>query len=143
MTQQPYDLERFVQAQAGAYADATVELEAGKKTGHWMWFIFPQLAALGRSSTARYYGLTDLQHAREYWAHPLLGVRLEACCGLLLDLPSCTARDVFGSPDDLKLRSCMTLFEAAAAQTPIFTRVLDRFYQGERDTLTLAYLNLD
>ena len=136
-----YDLQRFIQAQAGAYPNVVAELKAGKKTSHWMWFIFPQLAALGRSSTARFYGLSDLQHAREYWAHPLLGVRLEACCGLLLDIPSATAHEILGSPDDLKLRPSMTLFEAAAAQTPIFSRVLERFYQGERDELTLRHLN--
>jgi uncharacterized protein (DUF1810 family) len=141
MNHPSYDLERFLQAQAGVYPDVVAELKAGKKASHWMWFIFPQLAVLGRSDTARFYGLTDLEHAREYWAHPMLGVRLEACCCLLLDIPSGTVHDIFGSPDDLKLRSCMTLFEAAAPQTPIFARVLERFYQGKRDELTLGHLN--
>lgn len=102
---------------------------------------FSPVSNLGsQRHTARYYGLANLEHAREYWAHPLLGVRMEACCGLLLDLPSATAHDIFGSPDDLKLRSCVTLFEVAAPQTPIFAGVLDRFYEGQRDALTLRHL---
>jgi len=141
MNHPAYDLERFILAQAEVYPDVITELKAGKKASHWMWFIFPQLAVLGRSEKARFFGLMDLEHAREYWAHPTLGVRLEACCGLLLDMPSGTANQIFGSPDDLKLRSCMTLFEAAAPQTPIFARVLERFYQGKRDELTLRHLN--
>jgi uncharacterized protein (DUF1810 family) len=144
VNQHTYDLERFIQAQADVYQDVIAELKAGKKASHWMWFIFPQLAALGRSDTARFYGLTDLQHARDYWAHPVLGVRLEVCCALLLDdMPSGTAHEIFGSPDDLKLRSCMTLFEVAAPQTPIFVGVLERFYQGKRDELTLRHLSSD
>jgi len=141
MNPHAYDLDRFVQAQANVYRYVVAELRAGRKTSHWMWFIFPQLAALGRSNTARYYGMTDLQHAREYWAHPLLGVRLEACCGLLLDISLGTAHEILGSPDDLKLRSSMTLFEVAAAQTPIFANVLERFYEGTRDARTLELLN--
>ena len=109
----PFDLERFVAAQAPVFDDVLAELRRGHKTSHWMWFVFPQLASLGRSAMARHYGLVSLDEARAYAAHPLLGPRLVTCCKTLLALPQVDAHRVFGAPDDLKLRSCLTLFERA------------------------------
>ncbi|RYF34632.1 MAG: DUF1810 family protein [Comamonadaceae bacterium] len=110
MDADPFKLQRFVDAQAGVYPAVCAELAAGRKTSHWMWFIFPQLAALGRSETARFYGLADAAHARAYWTHPTLGARLDECSRLVLAIDGRSAHDIFGSPDDLKLCSSMTLF---------------------------------
>jgi uncharacterized protein (DUF1810 family) len=138
---EPNDLERFVQAQAPLIDTVRAELTAGRKRSHWMWFVFPQLRGLGRSDTARHYGLADLEHARAYWRHPLLGPRLAECLGLLLALPAGRSmHDVFGSPDDLKLRSCLTLFEAAAPDEPSFALALERWFGGQRDPLTHALI---
>jgi uncharacterized protein (DUF1810 family) len=134
----PFDLQRFVDAQAGVWADVQAELAAGAKRSHWMWFVFPQLASLGRSATARHYGLASVDEARAYWAHPLLGPRLRACCEQLMALHGRSLHQVFGSPDDLKLRSCMTLFERAVPGEPLFAQVLERYCAGQRDPLTLA-----
>lgn len=136
------DLDRFVAAQAPVFDDVLAELAAGAKRTHWMWFVFPQLASLGRSATARHFGLADLAHARAYWRHPLLGPRLRRCCALLDALPpAATARLVFGPVDAVKLRSCLTLFERAAPEEPLFARLLQRWYGGERDPLTLQSLD--
>lgn len=140
MTSTQFDLSRFVDAQAGVYPEVVAQLRAGLKSSHWMWFIFPQLAALGRSSTARFYGLTDARHAATYWTHPGLGPRLKECSALVAANRTRTAHQIFGSPDDLKLCSCMTLFEAAVPDETVFGEVLDRFYAGFRDELTLARL---
>lgn len=134
-------LDRFLDAQGKDFAAACAELAAGRKRTHWMWFIFPQLRALGRSSTARHFGLEDLAEAVAYWQHPILGERLRYSTTLVLDIEGKTALEIFGSPDDLKLRSCMTLFEVAAPQEPAFGRVLDRYYGGGRDALTLNLLD--
>jgi uncharacterized protein (DUF1810 family) len=133
-------LERFVAAQAPVYADVLRELGAGRKTSHWMWFVFPQLKALGRSATAKHYGLADRDEAAGYWRHALLGPRLVECSRLVLAVEGRSAHDVFGSPDDLKLRSCMTLFDAVVPEEPAFRAVLDRFYGGVADEATLALL---
>ncbi|HEX6244334.1 MAG TPA: DUF1810 domain-containing protein, partial [Polyangiales bacterium] len=136
-----FDLLRFVDAQARVYASVTAELAAGLKTSHWMWFVFPQLKGLGRSSTALHYGIGSFDEARAYWGHPLLGARLKQCGELLLALPAQrTAQQVFGSIDALKLKSCLTLFERAAPDEPLFAALLQRFYGGERDAATLALL---
>ena len=140
MDADPFKLQRFVDAQAGVYPAVCAELAAGRKTSHWRWFIFPQLAALVRSGTARFYGLADAAHARAYRAHPTLGARLEECSRLVLAVEGRSAHDIFGSPDDLKLCSCMTLFEAAVPETAVFDDVLDRFYRGSRDPQTLHLL---
>ena len=140
MNPDPFDLQRFVDAQEAVYPSVRAELAAGRKTSHWMWFIFPQLAALGRSGTARFYGLLDASHARAYWTHPTLGARLAECSRLVLAVEGRSAQDIFGSPDDLKLCSCMTLFEAAVPEAPVFGEVLDRFYGGARDSQTEALL---
>jgi uncharacterized protein (DUF1810 family) len=105
-----------------------------------MWFMFPQLRSLGRSGTARHYGIASLEEARAYWQHPVLGPRLRHCTALVLAVPGRTAHEIFGSPDDLKFRSCCTLFEAAAPEEPVFAQALQRFYGGERDALTLQAL---
>lgn len=136
-----HDLERFVQAQAPVYDTVVEELRAGAKRTHWMWFVFPQLAALGRSATARYYGIADLAQAGAYLRHPVLGPRLVHCARLVLALEGRSASQVFGFPDELKLRSCMTLFESVAHSDPVFGQVLDRLYGGERDSATLRLLN--
>lgn len=135
------DLDRFVAAQAPVWDEVLAELRAGAKTSHWMWFVFPQLACLGRSGTARHFGIADLAHARAYLRHGLLGPRLRQCCALLDALPAATsALQVFGAVDTLKLCSCLTLFEQADPGEPLFGRLLDRWYGGRRDTLTLQAL---
>jgi uncharacterized protein (DUF1810 family) len=136
----PFDLQRFVDAQQGAYAHVTAELAAGAKTSHWMWFIFPQLRGLGRSSTARHYGIASLAEAQAYARHPLLGARLRECCTLLTRVRGRSALQIFGSIDALKLRSCLTLFERAAPDEPLFAELLRTYYGSERDAATLQLL---
>ena len=135
-----FDLDRFVQAQAPAWDTVRAELRAGAKRTHWMWFVFPQLEQLGRSATARFYGLQGAAEARAYWRHPRLGPRLREAAALVLAVRGRSVHDIFGSPDDLKLRSCMTLFEAVAPEEPVFAQVLERCCGGERDRLTLQAL---
>jgi uncharacterized protein (DUF1810 family) len=137
---EPPDLSRFVAAQTPVIADALAELRAGRKRSHWMWFVFPQLRALGRSPTALRYGLADLAEARAYLAHPLLGPRLVECTRAVLGVEGRTAHDILGSPDDLKFRSCMTLFAAADPAEPLFVQALTRFFEGQPDPLTLELL---
>lgn len=134
------DLERFVLAQDGTYDRALAELRAGRKTGHWMWWVFPQVAGLGLSPTSQSYAIADLAEARAYLAHDLLGPRLRECCRALLDLADVSARQVLGEVDAIKLRSSMTLFAQADPDEPLFTDVLDRFYDGEQDERTVALL---
>jgi uncharacterized protein (DUF1810 family) len=132
-------LERFVTAQDGIYDQALSELRAGRKTSHWMWFVFPQIAGLGRSPTAQHYAIADLAEARAYLAHPVLGPRLVEASQALLDLGTSDAPGVLGGIDALKLRSSMTLF-AHAGGHPVFRAVLDRFYGGEDDEETVRRL---
>jgi uncharacterized protein (DUF1810 family) len=132
-------LDRFVQAQDGVYDDALAELTAGRKRTHWMWFIFPQIAGLGSSATAQRYAIRSLDEARAYLAHPVLGPRLRECAQALLSVPGRSAREILGHPDDLKLRSSMTLFARAADDPAPFEAVLDRYYDGP-DPLTLTLL---
>ena len=130
------DLQRFVEAQERVYGDALAELRAGRKTSHWMWFVFPQLAGLGRSSTAQHYAIRDLAQARDYLLHPALGPRLRECAEVLLGLESSDAIAIFGSVDAMKLRSSMTLFGQLEEQP--FAAVLDRFFNGpDKSTLDL------
>jgi uncharacterized protein (DUF1810 family) len=135
-----FDLERFVTAQRPVYAQVCKELEAASKTSHWMWFVFPQLRALGRSPTAKFFGLQGLDEASAYWAHPVLGERLRHCTQLVLGARQRSIHQVFGTPDDLKLCSCMTLFEAAAPHEPSFGLLLAQGFGGTRDKATLALL---
>ena len=132
------DLERFVLAQegGGTYRRALQELRAGRKTSHWMWFVFPQLAGLGRSETSRRYSISSLQEARAYLDHTLLGPRLLECAHTLSSLSGRTAQEIFGEVDALKLRSSMTLFMRARAGEPAFGAVLARYFDGIPDSLT-------
>lgn len=133
-------LERFVDAQAGVHEAALAELRAGRKEGHWMWFVLPQLAGLGHSAMATRYGIAGLAEAHAYVAHPVLGARLRECARALADLPTCDAVAVLGPVDAVKLRSSMTLFARAAPEEPVFGEVLDQFFGGEPDERTLALL---
>ncbi len=135
-----HDLDRFVAAQAGTYAQALAELRRGRKTGHWMWFVFPQIAGLGRSDTARFYAIRDLAEARAYLAHPVLGPRLIEATRTLVAAPG-DANAILGDVDAMKLRSAMTLFAAAAEDDTPFIRAHDRFFGGKRDDRTLALLD--
>jgi uncharacterized protein (DUF1810 family) len=135
----PFD--HFVQAQAPVYAQVCAELAAGHKRTHWMWFIFPQLTELGRSATARHYGIASLVQAHAYWQHALLGPRLAQCTELILAIDDRSVHAIFGSPDDLKLRSCMTLFDAAAGPaSTLFNQALHKFFAGAPDPMTLELL---
>ncbi len=138
----PDGLQRFVDAQdaGGTYGAALRELRAGRKTSHWMWFVLPQLAGLGRSSTARHYGITGADEARAYLAHPVLGPRLRECAGAVTALGTRDPVAVLGGVDAQKLRSSMTLFAAAAPDEPVFRAVLDRCFDGQDDPLTLELL---
>ena len=136
----PFNLQRFVDAQASVYADVLDELRAGHKATHWMWFIFPQLKELGRSAIAKHYGITSLAEAVAYLEHPLLGKRLQECAELMLAARGKSALEVLGSPDDLKFRSCMTLFMAARPDLPVWQAALDQYFGGEADAATVSLL---
>ena len=136
----PYDLSRFVDAQERVYDDAVSELRAGRKTSHWMWFVFPQIAGLGRSPTAQRYAIGSLGEAEAYVAHPVLGARLRECARVLSELEGRSAEQVFGALDAQKLRSSMTLFARAAPDEPLFRDVLARYFGGEQDRATLQRL---
>jgi len=141
----PFDLTRFLEAQAPCYGRVLEELAAGEKASHWMWFIFPQLKGLGVSATARRFGISGLEEARAYLAHPVLGARLRECTRAVLALEGRSAHEIFGAPDDLKLRSCLTLFAAAAPPGPppherLFEAALRKYYGGEPDPRTLEQL---
>jgi len=133
-----YDLQRFVAAQdaAGTYDRATAELRGGRKTSHWMWFIFPQIAGLGYSPASRTYAISSLDEARAYLAHPVLGTRLIECATILARVPGRSAEQILGEVDALKLRSCVTLFMHAAPGEPVFGQVLDRYFDGIPDPAT-------
>ena len=135
----PYDLERFVEAQKGFYDNALDELRAGRKRSHWIWFIFPQIDGLGQSPTAIHYAISGRDEAAAYAAHPVLGPRLAECTKAALAIDGNDATAVFGEPDDLKFRSSMTLFEAAT-DNELFGKALEKFYNGERDGATLERL---
>ena len=138
--QDPFALERFVAVQAGVIDRVLGELRAGRKQSHWMWFIFPQIAGLGRSPTAVHYAIASLDEARAYLAHPILGERLRECTRLVLDVKGKSAHDIFGSPDDLKFHSSMTLFAAAASGEQIFSQALEKYFAGRGDDVTLDRL---
>jgi uncharacterized protein (DUF1810 family) len=137
----PFDLTRFVVAQAQVYPSVVEELRDGRKRGHWMWFVFPQLRGLGSSPTAVQYGISSLQEARAYLGHEVLGSRLRECTQLVNQVQDRSVADIFGSPDDLKLRSSMTLFALATDDREDFTTLLQKYYRGEQDELTLAQLH--
>ena len=136
----PFDLQRFVDAQARYYEQALRELRAGTKRSHWMWFVFPQLAGLGSSATAVRYAIGSREEAEAYLRHPVLGPRLVACAEAACGVPQRSARDVFGAPDDLKLRSSATLFAHVSPAGSVFHRLLDRYFDGVPDDRTLRLL---
>jgi uncharacterized protein (DUF1810 family) len=140
MAGDPHRLQRFVDAQSPVYDQVLLELAEGAKRGHWMWFVFPQLRALGRSATAQHFGLGSLAEAQAYLAHPLLGPRLKQCTQAVPGVQRRSALQIFGMPDVLKFCSSMTLFERAASHEAVFAQALDKFYVGQRDAQTLALL---
>jgi uncharacterized protein (DUF1810 family) len=136
----PFDLQRFVDAQAPVYDAVRQELKAGRKQSHWMWFIFPQIAGLGLSPMSIRFAIISLDEARAYLAHPVLGARLRECARLTLDVQGKTARDIFGSIDEMKFRSSMTLFTRAEPDEEAFRRCIDKYFAGSPDPDTLARL---
>lgn len=135
-----FELQRFVDAQARNYDMALAELRAGRKDSHWMWYVFPQIAGLGVSAMAQTYAVGSLAEARAYLAHPVLGVRLLDCLAAVVAVRGRSAHEIFGSPDDIKFRSSLTLFAQAAPGEPLFRRALDLYFDGEPDPRTLAIL---
>jgi uncharacterized protein (DUF1810 family) len=136
----PFDLQRFVDAQQSVHAQVLAELHAGRKQGHWMWFVFPQLAGLGHSAMAQRYALAGREEALAYLRHPLLGPRLRECTALVLAVPGRSLLQILGTPDDLKFRSSMSLFAAVAPDEPLFAAALQQYFSGAPDPRTLALL---
>ncbi len=136
----PFGLKRFLEAQAGVYERALAELRRGQKESHWMWFIFPQIDGLGRTSTSRLYAIKSTAEAAAYLAHPVLGPRLRECSKVLLGLQRKLASEVFGFPDDLKLRSSMTLFASVPGADPVFSEVIAQYFGGQPDGQTIELL---
>ncbi len=138
----PHDLDRFVQAQQGDYDQALSEIKSGQKRSHWMWYIFPQVDGLGRSAIATRYAITSVAEATAYLRHPVLGPRLRGCAEAALGVEGRSAHEIFGSPDDMKLRSCATLFACVSPEGSVFHRVLDQYFQGMPDRKTLGLLGI-
>ncbi len=136
-----FAIERFVAPHAAQYTEALSEIRNGCKCSHWMWFIFPQITGLGHSPMAVYYAMQGTDEAHAFYEHPLLGKNLCEITAALLELDTCDALAVMGSPDDKKLRSCMTLFEAAVPECDLFAKVLDKFFEGRRDLRTLQLID--
>ncbi|WP_256005004.1 DUF1810 domain-containing protein [Pedobacter deserti] len=136
----PNNLSRFISAQQGSYDTALREVQDGRKRTHWMWYIFPQVLGLGKTDTSIHYAIRDLGEAKDYLEHPVLGMRLLQISRALLELDANNAHSVFGSPDDLKLRSSMTLFSLVEGADPVFQQVLDKFFNGQKDEKTIALL---
>lgn len=140
MPEDIYNLERFVEAQNPIYAGVLSELSAGQKRTHWMWFIFPQISGLGRTEIARYYAIQSIDEVKAYLDHPVLAARLRECTQLVNQVEGASAHDIFGSPDDLKFCSSMTLFEKGAEPKSPFALAIDKYFGGNRDQATLAIL---
>lgn len=136
-----FNLGRFVQAQAGDYDQALSEIRAGRKRSHWMWYIFPQYDGLGFSSTSKFYAIKSRAEAEAYLQHPVLGARLIECAEAVLNVDGQTAHDIFGSPDDFKLRSSATLFASVSSDGSVFHRLLARYFEGDGDEKTLLLLD--
>ena len=136
----PFDLQRFVDAQAPVYERVRTELRNGRKQSHWMWFIFPQIAGLGHSAMAQRYAISSLGEAEAYLEHPILGARLRECTSLIAQVEGKSAYQILSSPDDMKLHSCLTLFAQAAPEEPLFRAALDKYFDGVKDPQTLARL---
>jgi uncharacterized protein (DUF1810 family) len=141
VTADPYSLDRFLQAQADSYHQALAEIRSGRKRSHWMWYIFPQYDGLGFSATSRLYAIRSLDEATAYLDHPVLGQRLIECAEAALGVESDSAAEVFGSPDDLKLRSCATLFASISPRGSVFDGLLDKYFAGQRDDRTLRLMD--
>jgi uncharacterized protein (DUF1810 family) len=138
----PFDLNRFLKAQANVYERALAEIRRGDKRSHWMWYIFPQIEGLGFSSMSKRYAINGLDEARAYLEHPVLGPRLLECAEAVMVVEGRPANEIFGSPDDMKLRSCATLFACVSPPWSVFERLLAKYYGGERDAKTLRLLGL-
>ena len=136
------DLKRFLDAQEDDFEHALAEIKRGRKQSHWMWYIFPQIAGLGFSSTSKFYAIKDRNEAESYLVHPVLGKRLIEISNALLEVEGKTANQIFGSPDDVKLKSSMTLFDALENTNPVFQRVLDKYFNGEKDQRTLEQVSV-
>ena len=141
-TNDTFNLSRFVEAQEDDYEQALAEIKRGRKETHWMWYIFPQLDGLASSPTAKYYSIKSIEEARAYLAHPTLGPRLLECAEAAVGVEGRTASAIFGSPDDLKLRSCATLFACVSPAGSVFERLLNKYYRGEKDHKTLQLLGI-
>ncbi|MGH9617644.1 MAG: DUF1810 domain-containing protein [Acidobacteriaceae bacterium] len=136
----PYNLQRFVEAQATVYPQVCAELRQARKTGHWMWFIFPQIRGLGSSQTAQYFAISSDDEAQAYLAHPVLGARLRECTRLVVNVAGKSIDQIFGYPDNLKFHSCMTLFAQATQKSEVFLEALNKYFGGQFDPNTLARL---
>ena len=137
----PFDLNRFTSAQERVYGTVLAELKSGRKRSHWIWFIFPQIEGLGHSSTSQFYAIKSIEEARRYLKHPVLGARLVECAETVLAVEGRSVSDIFGYPDDMKLKSSMTLFASVTEDTnSVFVRVLEKYFHGERDERTLQLL---
>jgi uncharacterized protein (DUF1810 family) len=136
----PFNLQRFVEAQAPVFAEICAELRAGRKESHWMWFVFPQIAGLGQSPTSIFYAISSIDEAKAYLAHSVLGPRLRECAKLALEAEGRTARQIFGAIDEMKFHSSMTLFARAAPEEGVFEQCLDKYFGGAPDPATLARL---
>jgi uncharacterized protein (DUF1810 family) len=140
MPDDPHDLARFVEAQARDYNQALAEIKAGRKRSHWIWYVFPQIDGLGFSAMSRRYAIKSVDEAKAYLADPVLGKRLVEICDAALAVEGKSAHDVFGSPDDMKLKSCATLFASVSPPDSVFERLLEKYFQGERDGKTLELI---
>lgn len=138
----PYNLDRFVQAQSNVYEQALTEIKNGRKRSHWMWYIFPQFEGLGFSATSKRYAIKSIAEAKAYLNHPVLGPRLTECANAVLGIEGRSIHEIFGSPDDIKLRSCATLFASVSSTGSVFDQLLDQFFQGDRDPKTLRLLEV-
>ncbi|MDY6803457.1 MAG: DUF1810 domain-containing protein [Cyanobacteriota bacterium] len=136
----PFDLNRFLKAQEITYSKAIAELKSGRKRSHWMWYIFPQIDGLAKSTTSKRYAIKSREEAKEYLKHPVLGARLTECAEAVVAVEGRSISQIFGYPDDLKLKSSMTLFASLVETPSVFERILDKYFQGERDAKTLHLL---
>jgi uncharacterized protein (DUF1810 family) len=140
MSSDPFNLARFIKAQGPVYEQALAEIRAGRKRSHWMWYVFPQIAGLGHSPTSVHYAIATMEEAAAYLAHPILGPRLIECAEAVLQIEGRSALEIFGSPDDMKLRSSATLFAAISPETSAFQRLLEKYFDGARDALTIELM---
>ena len=141
MSNDPWNLARFVEAQQGDYEQALAEIRAGRKRSHWMWYVFPQFTGLGSSPTSAHYAIKSREEATEYLAHPVLGRRLVECAEAVLRINDRSAHEIFGSPDDMKLRSSATLFASVSPDVSVFHRLIDKYFEGQRDARTIELMS--